>query len=89
MLDTRGHGSSLAFTIHFCPGDWGVHLHSFAKKVNALVIPRGEGLGVSIDWHITTVYHMQLTTLLVMFIDNGVRYFINKTTLAVCGTDAV
>ena len=44
------------FTIHFSPGDRGLHLPSLAKKVNAPLMPEGGGggkAGVSNDWCIT------------------------------------
>ena len=47
-----GHMVVEEFTIHFCPRDWGVHLLSFACKVNTLLMPEEEGLEVSNDWYI-------------------------------------
>ena len=39
------------FTIHFSPGDRGLHLPSLAKKVNPPPMPEGGGeAGVSNDW---------------------------------------
>ena len=50
------------FTIHFSPGDRGLHLPSLAKKVNAPLMPEGGGggggggeAGVSNDWCITVI----------------------------------
>ena len=48
MLDIWGRGE---FTIHFCSRDLGVHWLSFARKLNALVMPEGGGgPGISNDW---------------------------------------
>ena len=41
------------FTIHFSPGDRGLHLPSLAKKVNPPPMPEGGEAGVSNDWCIT------------------------------------
>ena len=49
------HVGAGEFTIHFSPGDRGLHLPSLAKKVNAPLMPEGGGggggeAGVSNDW---------------------------------------
>ena len=38
------------FTIHFSPGNRGLHLPSLAKKVNPPPMPEGGEAGVSNDW---------------------------------------
>ena len=51
------HVGAGEFTIHFSPGDRGLHLPSLAKKVNAPLMPEWGGgggeAGVSTDWCIT------------------------------------
>ena len=52
------HVGAGEFTIHFSPGDRGLHLPSLAKKVNAPLMPEGGGggggeAGISNDWCIT------------------------------------
>ena len=47
------HVGAGEFTIHFSPGDRGLHLPSLAKKVNAPLMPEGGEAGVSNDWCIT------------------------------------
>ena len=52
------HVGAGEFTIHFSPGDRGLHLPSLAKKVNAPPMPErgwggGGGSGISNDWCIT------------------------------------
>ena len=47
------HVGAGEFTIHFSPGDRGLHLPSLAKKVNAPPMPEGGGgggSGISNDW---------------------------------------
>ena len=46
------HAGAGEFTIHFSPGDRGLHLPSLAEKVNAPPMPEGGGggSGISNDW---------------------------------------
>ena len=50
------HVGAGEFTIHFSPGDRGLHLPSLAKKVNAPLMPEGGEAGVSNDWCISFMY---------------------------------